>query len=62
MLDLTVRYASGWDGGNAFVGDGAAFRASLAALRSACQTLGRDPDGIDVSCSTNVLVVSNAAA
>jgi alkanesulfonate monooxygenase SsuD/methylene tetrahydromethanopterin reductase-like flavin-dependent oxidoreductase (luciferase family) len=36
MLDLVVRYASGWDGGNAFVGDGAAFRASLAALRAVC--------------------------
>jgi alkanesulfonate monooxygenase SsuD/methylene tetrahydromethanopterin reductase-like flavin-dependent oxidoreductase (luciferase family) len=62
MLDLAAKYASGWDGGNAFVGDGAAFGSSLAALRTACERQGRDPDEIEVSCSTNVLVLPDAAA
>jgi alkanesulfonate monooxygenase SsuD/methylene tetrahydromethanopterin reductase-like flavin-dependent oxidoreductase (luciferase family) len=62
MLDLVARYASGWDGGNAFLGDGAAFRSSFAALRTACERQGRDPNEIEVSCSTNVLVLPDAAA
>jgi alkanesulfonate monooxygenase SsuD/methylene tetrahydromethanopterin reductase-like flavin-dependent oxidoreductase (luciferase family) len=61
MLDLTATYARGWDAGNALADHGTTFRASLGALRTACEARGRDPDQIDVSCSTNVLVLPDAA-
>jgi alkanesulfonate monooxygenase SsuD/methylene tetrahydromethanopterin reductase-like flavin-dependent oxidoreductase (luciferase family) len=62
MIDLTARSASGWDAGNALADGGAPFRSSLAGLRAACGAHGRDPERIEVSSSTNILVLPDAAA
>jgi alkanesulfonate monooxygenase SsuD/methylene tetrahydromethanopterin reductase-like flavin-dependent oxidoreductase (luciferase family) len=62
MLDLTVRYALGWNGGGATTPDGEPFRSRLAGLRAACQLAGRDVTEIEISYAPNVLVVPDAAA
>jgi alkanesulfonate monooxygenase SsuD/methylene tetrahydromethanopterin reductase-like flavin-dependent oxidoreductase (luciferase family) len=62
MLVLAARYADGWNGGSGLKGDGAAFRATLAELRLACERQGRDPSEVEVSCSANVLVLPDRAA
>jgi alkanesulfonate monooxygenase SsuD/methylene tetrahydromethanopterin reductase-like flavin-dependent oxidoreductase (luciferase family) len=59
---LVARYASGWNWGDGLGGDGAPFRSKLAELRRACEQRGRDPDELEISCSTNVLVLADAAA
>jgi FMNH2-dependent dimethyl sulfone monooxygenase len=61
MLSLAARYASGWNGAG-ISGDGHALRASLAALRAACEKHARNADEIEISCSANVLVLPSAAA
>jgi alkanesulfonate monooxygenase SsuD/methylene tetrahydromethanopterin reductase-like flavin-dependent oxidoreductase (luciferase family) len=45
-----------------FSGNGVSFRAKLSELRAECERQGRDPEQIEVSCSTNVLVLPDDAA
>ena len=61
MLGLAARYGSGWNGGGGVSGDGRQFREKLAALRQACEKIGRNPDEIEISCSANVLVLASTA-
>lgn len=56
MLRLTARYAKGWNGGSASNVDGEPFVTKLAALRTACRAIGRDPDALEASSFTLVIV------
>jgi alkanesulfonate monooxygenase SsuD/methylene tetrahydromethanopterin reductase-like flavin-dependent oxidoreductase (luciferase family) len=56
MLRLTARYAQGWNGGSASNVDGEPFVTKLASLRTACRTIGRDPDELEASSFTLVIV------
>jgi alkanesulfonate monooxygenase SsuD/methylene tetrahydromethanopterin reductase-like flavin-dependent oxidoreductase (luciferase family) len=62
MLALAARYADGWNGGNGLSSSGLGFEAKLHEFRLACKQQGRDPDGVAISCSANVLVLPDAAA
>jgi alkanesulfonate monooxygenase SsuD/methylene tetrahydromethanopterin reductase-like flavin-dependent oxidoreductase (luciferase family) len=49
MLQLTARYAEGWNGAGASNSDGEPFVSRLAELHEACRAIGRDPGKIEVS-------------
>ena len=56
MLGLTARYAQGWNGGSASNVDGEPFVTKLASLRAACRAIGREPDELEASSFTMVIV------
>jgi alkanesulfonate monooxygenase SsuD/methylene tetrahydromethanopterin reductase-like flavin-dependent oxidoreductase (luciferase family) len=62
MLALVARYASGWNWPDGLGSAGAPFRSTLTELQQVCQQHGRDPGELEISCSTNVLVLPDAAA